>query len=173
MVAGGGIGEEERQERMKVCRWGFMRWRAREEPWGSHHVEARALKWDISEGLTEGEEGPEGGGRGCWEADSGGGRGCEEADAGGGSGDDEADSGGGRGELADVVWLRIGVIGVEGVGYILRPAWRTMRCSTGFMVAVSGDDVGCGCLAMARELRDVGSVFLPRRWKPDRVAPLT
>lgn len=30
-----------------------MRWRRREEPWGSHHVDARALKWDISVGLTE------------------------------------------------------------------------------------------------------------------------
>jgi hypothetical protein len=25
----------------------------REEPWGSHQVEARALKWETSEGLTE------------------------------------------------------------------------------------------------------------------------
>jgi len=33
-----------------------MRCRTREEPWGSHHVEARALKWDISEAFTEGEE---------------------------------------------------------------------------------------------------------------------
>lgn len=40
---------------MKVWRCGFMRWRTREEPWGSHHVEARALKCDISEALTEGE----------------------------------------------------------------------------------------------------------------------
>lgn len=30
-----------------------MRWRRREEPCGSHHVDARALKWDISVGLTE------------------------------------------------------------------------------------------------------------------------
>lgn len=30
-----------------------MRWRRREEPWGSHHVDARALKWEISVGLTE------------------------------------------------------------------------------------------------------------------------
>ena len=30
-----------------------MRWRRRDEPWGSHHVEARASKWDISDGLTE------------------------------------------------------------------------------------------------------------------------
>lgn len=38
---------------MKSCRSGFMRWRRREEPWGSHHVDARALKWEISVGLTE------------------------------------------------------------------------------------------------------------------------
>lgn len=38
---------------MKSWRSGFMRWRRREEPWGSHHVDARALKWDISVGLTE------------------------------------------------------------------------------------------------------------------------
>lgn len=30
-----------------------MRWRSREEPWGSHHDDARALKWEISVGLTE------------------------------------------------------------------------------------------------------------------------
>ena len=30
-----------------------MRWRRRDEPWGSHHVDARALKWEISVGLTE------------------------------------------------------------------------------------------------------------------------
>ena len=30
-----------------------MRWRIRDEPWGSHHVEARALKWEISSALTE------------------------------------------------------------------------------------------------------------------------
>lgn len=30
-----------------------MRWRRREEPWGSHHVEARALKWETSVGFTE------------------------------------------------------------------------------------------------------------------------
>lgn len=30
-----------------------MRCRIREEPWGSHHVDARALKWEISVGLTE------------------------------------------------------------------------------------------------------------------------
>ncbi len=29
-----------------------MRWSSREGPWGSHHVEARALKWEISVGLT-------------------------------------------------------------------------------------------------------------------------
>ncbi len=38
---------------MKAWRSGFMRWRRREEPWGSHHVDARALKWEISVGLTE------------------------------------------------------------------------------------------------------------------------
>lgn len=45
--------EEVRQEVMKSWRSGFMRWRRREEPWGSHHVDARALKWEISVGLTE------------------------------------------------------------------------------------------------------------------------
>lgn len=35
-----------------------MRCRAREEPWGSHQVAARALKWEISSALTEEEEGP-------------------------------------------------------------------------------------------------------------------
>src|SRR3569833_91623 len=34
-----------------------MRWRRRDEPLASHHVEARAPKWDISSGLTE-EDGP-------------------------------------------------------------------------------------------------------------------
>lgn len=38
---------------MKSWRRGFIRWRTREEPCGSHHVEARASKWDISEALTE------------------------------------------------------------------------------------------------------------------------
>jgi hypothetical protein len=38
---------------MKSCRKGFMRCRRREEPCGSHHVEARALKWEISVGETE------------------------------------------------------------------------------------------------------------------------
>lgn len=33
-----------------------MRCRAREEPWGSHQVAARALKWEISSALTEEEE---------------------------------------------------------------------------------------------------------------------
>lgn len=47
---------------MKVWRCGFMRCSTREEPWGSHHVEARALKCDISEALTEGETGCCGGG---------------------------------------------------------------------------------------------------------------
>jgi len=30
-----------------------MRWSMREGPWGSHHDEARALKWEISEGSME------------------------------------------------------------------------------------------------------------------------
>lgn len=30
-----------------------MRWRSREEPWGSHHEEARAEKWESSVGETE------------------------------------------------------------------------------------------------------------------------
>lgn len=34
-----------------------MRCNSREEPWGSHQVEARALKWEISRGLTEEGEG--------------------------------------------------------------------------------------------------------------------
>ena len=38
---------------MKSCRSGFMRCRSREEPWGSHHVDARALKCETSSGLTE------------------------------------------------------------------------------------------------------------------------
>lgn len=46
-------GEDERQTLMKSCRRGFMRWRAREEPWGAHQVEARALKWEISSALTD------------------------------------------------------------------------------------------------------------------------
>lgn len=33
-----------------------MRCRRREEPCGSHHVEARALKWEISLGETEDED---------------------------------------------------------------------------------------------------------------------
>lgn len=52
---GGGSRCDERQLRMNVCRCGFIRWRTREEPCGSHHVEARALKCDISEALTEGD----------------------------------------------------------------------------------------------------------------------
>ena len=32
-----------------------MRWRSREEPCGSHHVDARALKCDTSVGLTDDE----------------------------------------------------------------------------------------------------------------------
>lgn len=46
-----------RQEEMKSWRSGFMRWRSREEPWGSHHEEARALKWDTSVGSTVEAEG--------------------------------------------------------------------------------------------------------------------
>jgi hypothetical protein len=38
---------------MKVWRSGFMRWRSRAGPCGSHHVEARALKCETSVGLTE------------------------------------------------------------------------------------------------------------------------
>lgn len=37
---------------MKVWRSGFMRWRRREGPWGSHHDDARALKCDTSVGST-------------------------------------------------------------------------------------------------------------------------
>jgi hypothetical protein len=44
-----------------------MRCRTREEPWGSHHVEARALKCDISEAFTEGESVCGGGGGGVEE----------------------------------------------------------------------------------------------------------
>ena len=43
----------ERQEVMKSWRSGFMRCRRREEPWGSHHDEARAEKWESSLGETE------------------------------------------------------------------------------------------------------------------------
>jgi hypothetical protein len=43
---------EERQELIKVWRRGFMRWRRREGPWGSHQLEARALKCDTSVGST-------------------------------------------------------------------------------------------------------------------------
>ena len=38
---------------MKSCRRGFIRCKRREEPCGSHHVEAKALKWDTSAGLTD------------------------------------------------------------------------------------------------------------------------
>jgi hypothetical protein len=44
---------EARQDWMKSCRRGFMRWRGREGPWGSHQEEARAEKWEISVALTE------------------------------------------------------------------------------------------------------------------------
>lgn len=59
MVVKEEYGEVERQSEMKSCRRGFIRCRAREEPWGSHQVAARALKWEISSGLTEEEEGPD------------------------------------------------------------------------------------------------------------------
>ena len=42
-----------RQELMKSWRRGFMRWRMREEPCGSHHEDARAEKWDSSVAETE------------------------------------------------------------------------------------------------------------------------
>jgi len=48
---------------MKSWRRGFIRWRIREGPWGSHQVEARALKCETSEGLTEEEDGSGGGRR--------------------------------------------------------------------------------------------------------------
>src|SRR5437016_14134909 len=48
----GGRGREARQDRMKECRNGFMRWRRREGPCGSHQVEARAEKWESSRGET-------------------------------------------------------------------------------------------------------------------------
>jgi hypothetical protein len=38
---------------MKGCRCWFMRWRRRLEPWGSHHSEAKVLKWETSVSLTE------------------------------------------------------------------------------------------------------------------------
>lgn len=41
-----------RQCDMKVWRIGFMRWRRREGPTGSHQLEARALKWETSVGST-------------------------------------------------------------------------------------------------------------------------
>jgi hypothetical protein len=53
-VVGDGWGASEaRQALIKSWRRGFMRCKRREEPWGSHHVEARALKCDTSVGLTE------------------------------------------------------------------------------------------------------------------------
>lgn len=42
-----------RQRWINVCRSGFMRWRRREGPWGSHQLEARALKCVTSVGSTE------------------------------------------------------------------------------------------------------------------------
>jgi hypothetical protein len=48
----------ERHEVMKSCRRGFMRWRSRDGPCGSHHDDARELKCDTSVGSTvEFEEG--------------------------------------------------------------------------------------------------------------------
>ncbi len=41
------------QAQMKSWRRGFIRCRRRDGPWGSHHVEARASKWDTSEAFTE------------------------------------------------------------------------------------------------------------------------
>lgn len=38
---------------MNLRRIGFMRCRRREEPYGSHQVEARPSKWEISVGSTE------------------------------------------------------------------------------------------------------------------------
>lgn len=45
--------EEDRQSEMKVWRRGFMRWRRREGPCGSHQVEARREKCKVSVGETE------------------------------------------------------------------------------------------------------------------------
>jgi hypothetical protein len=53
LEVGGGFGCEAWHPRMKSCRKGFIRCRSREEPWGSHHVEASALKCETSSGLTE------------------------------------------------------------------------------------------------------------------------
>lgn len=47
-LVGGGVFVARRQEFMKVWRRGFMRWRRREGPWGSHHDDARAEKWETS-----------------------------------------------------------------------------------------------------------------------------
>jgi len=38
---------------MKRWRRGFMRWRRRDGPCGSHQLEASALKWETSVGSTE------------------------------------------------------------------------------------------------------------------------
>jgi hypothetical protein len=38
-------------------RRGFIRWRSRDGPWGSHHVEARREKWETSVEETEDEGG--------------------------------------------------------------------------------------------------------------------
>lgn len=50
-VADGGT--DARQRDMKVWRSGFMRWRRRDGPWGSHQVDARALKCETSVGSTD------------------------------------------------------------------------------------------------------------------------
>lgn len=46
------MGSLKRQEAMKSWRRGFIRCSKREEPCGSHHDEARALKCDTSVGST-------------------------------------------------------------------------------------------------------------------------
>ena len=46
------VGSLERHCVMKLWRRGFMRWRRREGPWGSHQLDARALKCDTSVGST-------------------------------------------------------------------------------------------------------------------------
>lgn len=45
-------GSVERHCVMKLWRRGFMRWRRREGPWGSHQLDARALKCKTSVGST-------------------------------------------------------------------------------------------------------------------------
>ena len=55
----GSAAESWRQVLTKSWRRGFMRWRSREEPCGSHHDEARREKWETS--VSETEEVEEGG----------------------------------------------------------------------------------------------------------------